>query len=102
LPEDEGITATQSRSVGLSRDFRELIAVVALRGGSRVAACFLGGRMLRFEIGPTISRLSLGIITIGVNHLLCSSCRVATLHSIDATINEMRIKVEEPDSCWVR
>jgi hypothetical protein len=49
-------------------------------------------RMLRLEIGPIFSRLSLVIIAIGVRQLLP---RVSRLHSIDATISELRLEVED-------
>jgi hypothetical protein len=54
----------------LSGGVREVIAVTGLRGGFRRWAW----RTLRFEIGPTISRLSLAIIAISVSYLLRSSC----------------------------
>jgi hypothetical protein len=55
----------------------ELMAVVGLRGGSRVTGFRRWGwRMFRLEIGPIISRLLWAITPIAVHHLLRSSCHL--------------------------
>jgi hypothetical protein len=84
LPETKALRRQSRRAPGLSSDLGELSTVVGLRGGSRGRARFwrTGSRMLRFEIGPTISRLSLAIIDIGVDHLLRRSCHLGFPSSI--------------------
>jgi hypothetical protein len=72
LSEVKELHSQSQEACGLSDDLGGLIAVVGLRGGLSAR----GSRMLWFEIGPTISRLLFTIITIGVRHLLCSSCHL--------------------------
>jgi hypothetical protein len=55
--------------------------------------------MLRFEIRPTISRLLLVIIAIGVRHLFLSS-RVSNFPWIDVTISELRLEVTDRDKLF--
>jgi flagellar biosynthesis GTPase FlhF len=78
LSEAKELEPQSQEARGLSNDLVGLITVVGLRGGSMLPGGLSarGWRMLPFEIGPTISRLSLAIITIGVRHLLRSSCHL--------------------------
>jgi hypothetical protein len=62
----------------LSGHLGELIAVVGLRGGSRVTGGLSARGLASVAVRdwPTISRLSLVIIAISVGHLLRSSCHL--------------------------
>jgi Ca2+/H+ antiporter len=76
LSEAKELHPQSQEAARLSNDSSALITVVGLPGGSRVAGGLSarGWRMLRFEIGLTISCLVLAIIAIRVNLLFHNSC----------------------------
>jgi hypothetical protein len=99
LSETKGSRPQSQGALGLSSEFGGLIAVVGLRGGSRVTGR-LSARGLANVAVPDWSDDFTFII--GRHRYQCQSSvaqflspRVSKLHSIDATISELRLEVRD-------
>jgi hypothetical protein len=87
----------------LSSDLDELIAVVGLRGGSQVTGELSAQGLTNgaVEIGPTVSHSALGSSASLV--VICCAVSVPSrlpFHSIDDTIDKLRIDVEDPGALF--
>jgi hypothetical protein len=91
-------------ALGLSNHFSGFITVVSLRGGSRAT----GGLSARGLANVAVRDWSDNFIFIvGHRHYQCPSSLtkflspwVTRLHSVDDTIDEMKIDVEDPDELF--
>jgi hypothetical protein len=89
---------------GLSSDFGQLIAVVGLRGGSRVTRGLSARGLANVAVRDWSDDFT---FIVGCHHYRCPSSvsqflspRVSQLHSIDATISELRLEIEDRDELF--
>jgi hypothetical protein len=92
------------QSLGASTSFRRLTAVVGLRGGSWVTGGLSARGLANVAVGGWSDDFS---FIVGDHRYRCQSSiaqflspRVSKLHSIDATINELRLEVEDRDELF--
>jgi hypothetical protein len=88
----------------LSGDIGELIAVVSLRGGSRVTGRLLAPGLANVPIGDWSEDFT---FIVGDHRYRCPlsvaqllSPGLSELHSIDTTISELRLEVEDRDKLF--
>jgi hypothetical protein len=104
LLEAKGLRPQSQQGLGPSSSFHELIAVVGLRGGSRVTGRLSTGGLANVAVRDWSDDFT---FIIGDHCYRCRSYvaqflspRVAKLHLIDATINQIRINVDDPDELF--
>jgi hypothetical protein len=87
-----------------SNDFADLIAVVGLRGGSKVTGGLSVRRLANVTVRDSIDDFT---FIVSRRRYWCPSSvaeflspRVYHLHCIDATIDELRLEVRDPDKVF--